>query len=82
MKNVVFWDVRPCGSCKNLAPSHSLVSHHMAPFLALLMFLRSVFRLPVTDNSVPSSPILKFLKEPHGVTPLKTAFYIEEEQVA
>jgi hypothetical protein len=37
MKNGVFWDVTPCGSCKNL---------------------RSVCRLLVTANVVPSSPIL------------------------
>jgi hypothetical protein len=42
MKNGVFWDVTPCGSCKN-RPS---------------VFLRSVRRLLVTASVVPSSPIL------------------------
>jgi hypothetical protein len=40
MKNDVFWDVTPCGSCKTD------------------VFLRSVRRLLVTANVVPSSPIL------------------------
>jgi hypothetical protein len=49
MKNSVFWDVAPCGSCKN---------HQY------LVFLRSVRRLLVTASVVPSSPILvTFMKE-------------------
>jgi hypothetical protein len=40
MKNYVFWDVTPCGSCNNK------------------LFFRSVRRLLVTANVVPSSPIL------------------------
>jgi hypothetical protein len=40
MKNTVFWDVTPCGSCN------------------YFLFLRSVRRLLVTANVVPSSPIL------------------------
>jgi hypothetical protein len=43
MKNSVFWDVTLCGSCKNRG--------HLG-------FLRSVRRLLVTANVVPSSPIL------------------------
>jgi hypothetical protein len=67
LKNTVFWDVTPCGSCEN----------------------RSVRRLLVTANIVPSSPILitlmmealissetSFLQEPHGVTFQKTPFFI------
>jgi hypothetical protein len=38
MKNGVFWDVTPCGSCKKF------------------VFFRSVRRLLVTANVVPSSP--------------------------
>jgi hypothetical protein len=45
MKNCVFWDVTPCGSCKNRR----------------LVFLRSVRRLLVTASVVPSSPILVIL---------------------
>jgi hypothetical protein len=42
MKNGVFWDVTPCGSCKNRR----------------LVFLRNVRRLLVAASVVPSSPIL------------------------
>jgi hypothetical protein len=45
MKNAVFWDVTPCGSCKNLR------------FGGTLVWLRRVRRLQVTAN-VLSSPIL------------------------
>jgi hypothetical protein len=45
MKNVVFCDVTPCGSCKN---------RRFGDFV----FLRSVRRLLVTANAVPSSLIL------------------------
>jgi hypothetical protein len=44
MKNGVFWDVTPCGYCKNRSFGG--------------IFLRSVRRLLVTANVVPSSPIL------------------------
>jgi hypothetical protein len=52
-----------------------------------LIFLRSLCRLLVTANVVPSSPILilmkealrsyetRFLQEPHGVTSKKTQFF-------
>jgi hypothetical protein len=43
MKNVVFWDVTPWGSCNNI------------------IFSRSVLRLLVTVNVVPSSPIIVIL---------------------
>jgi hypothetical protein len=45
MKNAVFWDVTSCGSCKNRRTMY-------------IIFLRSVLRLLVTSNVVPSSPIL------------------------
>jgi hypothetical protein len=41
MKNGVFWDVTPCGSCKNRRS----------------VFLRSMRKLLVTASVVPSSPI-------------------------
>jgi hypothetical protein len=56
--------------------------------VALVVFLRSVLRLLVTANVLPSSPILvtlmmeaivlakrRFLLEPHGVTSQKMAFF-------
>jgi hypothetical protein len=47
MKNDVFWDVTPCGSCKNRRFGGTY-----------LVFLRSVRRLLVIASVVPSSPIL------------------------
>jgi hypothetical protein len=58
-ENAVFWDVTPCGSCKNrrfgttLAASsnrHTLRRNH-------LVFLRSLCRLLFAASVVPSSPI-------------------------
>jgi hypothetical protein len=48
MKNGVFWDVTPCGSCKKKYQ---------------VVFLRSVRQLLVTTSIVPSSPILVILME-------------------
>jgi hypothetical protein len=48
MKSVVFWDVTPCGSCKN---------RRFGGTYQVLVFLRSVRRLLVTANIVPSSSI-------------------------
>jgi hypothetical protein len=48
MKNAVFCDVTPSGSCKN--------SKRVAG--EVLVFLHSVLRLPGTAIVVPSSPIL------------------------
>jgi hypothetical protein len=62
MKNCVFWDVTPCGSCKNQYQ---------------VVFLRSVRRLLVAASVVPNSPILvTLMKEAHGVTSQKTPFFI------
>jgi hypothetical protein len=52
MKNSVFWDFTPCGSCKNRRFGGSQRLHRQ------LVFLRSVRRLLVTANIVPSLPIL------------------------
>jgi hypothetical protein len=54
-----------------------------------ILFFHSMIHFPITANVVPSSPILvtiimeeihtpkrRFLQEPHGVTPQKTAFFI------
>jgi hypothetical protein len=46
MKKGVFWDVTPCGSCKNRVSEEEII------------FLRSVRRLLVAACVVPSSPIL------------------------
>jgi hypothetical protein len=54
MKNGVFWDVTPCGSCKNRLFGGTWRLLH-------LVFLRSLRRLLVTASVVPSSPILVIL---------------------
>jgi hypothetical protein len=54
MKNCVFWDVTPCGSCKN-----DVSEEISASFLSV--FLRSVPQLLVTSSVVPSSPTLVIL---------------------
>jgi high-affinity Fe2+/Pb2+ permease len=48
MKTAVFWDVTPCG----------VVLVLVLVLVLILVFLRSVRRLLVTANVVPSSPIL------------------------
>jgi hypothetical protein len=48
MKNAVFWDVTPCGSCKNRRSSETSV---------LTRATRRI-RFLVTANVVPRSPIL------------------------
>jgi hypothetical protein len=55
MKNGVFWDVTPCASCKNRRFGGTWRLLHQGD---KFMFLRSVRRLLVTANVVPSSPIL------------------------
>jgi hypothetical protein len=80
MKNVVYWDVTPCGSCKDRRFEGTYRFHHQGGKN------RSVLRL-VTVNVGPSSPILaplwwrryippkrRFLHESHDVTSHKTAF--------
>jgi hypothetical protein len=88
MKNCVFWNVTPCGSCKNrhFGGTYSLLHHGDKKWY--LLFLRSVRRLLVTASVVPSSPILvtlmiealsfsetSVLKEPYGLTSQKTPFF-------
>jgi hypothetical protein len=74
MQNGVFWDVTPCGSCKNRRfggtkrPLHqgdknrrlgtTLAVTSNRRTLRRMVFLRSVRRLLVTASVVPSSPIL------------------------
>jgi hypothetical protein len=68
MKNGVFWGVTPCGSCKTNASEELSASiirvtriGELVTTLAVTsnrIFLRSVFRLLVTANVVPSSPII------------------------
>jgi hypothetical protein len=54
MKNVAFWDVTPCGSCKIRRFGKTKRLHHQGDKTRLT---RNNVRLLVTFN-VPSSPIL------------------------
>jgi hypothetical protein len=64
MKNAVFWDVTPCGSCKNQRfgeISASIIRVRRIGELGTLTVTstrRSVRRVLVTANVVASSPIL------------------------
>jgi hypothetical protein len=101
MRNAVFWDVTPCGSFtdRRFGGTYRLhcqggtnqrarnnVSSNKQP---TIVFLRSVRRLLVTANVVPSSPILVTLmneairssetsvsQESLGVSSQKTKFFI------
>jgi hypothetical protein len=64
-KNGVFWDVTPCGSCRNRRFGRTWAS-------IIMVFLRSVRQLLVTAN-VPSSQIL--------VTLMKEALSSSEKSV-
>jgi hypothetical protein len=82
MKNIVFWDMMPCGSHKNRCFGGTYRHHHQGDRN------RSLLLLLVTVNVVPSSPIRvilmmrryvhpkrRFLQEPYGVTSQKTQFF-------
>jgi hypothetical protein len=56
MKNSVFWDVTPRGSCKKRRFGGTYRLHHQGDKNTL--FLRSLLRLLVTANLFPSSSIL------------------------
>jgi hypothetical protein len=66
MKNVVFWDVAPCGSCNNRRFGGTWPLQHQGDnnrrarnnVSSIIVFIRSVRGLLVTGNFVPSSPIL------------------------
>jgi hypothetical protein len=55
MKNGVFWDDTPCGSCKN---GHFGRTSRLLPQGDRKLFLRNMRRLLVTASVVPNSPIL------------------------
>jgi hypothetical protein len=57
MKNIIFWDVTSCRSCKNGHFEGTYCLHHQGD----IKFLRNVLQLLVTVNVIPSSPILVIL---------------------
>jgi hypothetical protein len=52
-KNSIFWDVTPCGSCKNRSFGGTFRLHYQVD-----KKLRGVLQLLVSANVIPSSPIL------------------------
>jgi hypothetical protein len=65
MKNAVFWDVASCESCKNRRFGRTYRLHHHIEknrWYKVFVILRSLRRLLVTVNDVPSSKILVTLK--------------------
>jgi hypothetical protein len=67
MKNGVFWDFTPCGSCKNRLSKERSTSFIRATRSGELG------TLSVTGNR---RTIRRFLQEPHGVTSQKKPFFI------
>jgi hypothetical protein len=61
MKNAVFWDVTPCGSCK------IEVSEKCVAFIIRVERISVLGTLAVTNRS-------RFQQNPHGATSKKTAF--------
>jgi hypothetical protein len=61
LKNGVFWDVTPCGCCKNRRSGETYRINHQGDKNRKTSFLRSILRLLVTANAVPSLPILSTL---------------------
>jgi hypothetical protein len=53
MRNAVFCDVTPCGSCKS-----GLLEEHIPSIIRVTGILRSMFQLLVIANAVPSLLIL------------------------
>jgi hypothetical protein len=68
MKNAIFWDVTPCGSCKT-----DISEERITSIFRENRTIKLGAALTVTSN-VP----LKhwFLQEPHSVTSQKKAFFI------
>jgi hypothetical protein len=60
MKNAVFWDVMPCGSCKNRNSEWTYRPHQGGKNRRARknVFIRIVLRLLVTANVIHSSPVL------------------------
>jgi hypothetical protein len=92
MKNIFFWDVTTCGSCKN--QNFGGVEHGRISELETKSAVTSV-NDDVTSNIATSSLILftlmmgailssksRFLQEPHGVTYQKTAFLNQRQSLA
>jgi hypothetical protein len=67
MKNAVFWDVTPCGSCKNSRFEGTYHPHHQGEKLFTAKFPSSLFLSTLIMETILYSKT-SFLQEPHGVT--------------
>jgi hypothetical protein len=68
MKNAVFLDVTPCGSCKNRRSGESSACKLVPSTPIVVTLMMETLRSSATS----------VLKEPHGVTSQKTAFFNNE----
>jgi hypothetical protein len=58
MKNAVFWDVTPCGSCRNGCFGGTYLLHHQGGRNQRARNVSTNYQLLVTTKVVPSSLIL------------------------
>jgi hypothetical protein len=82
MKNAVFWDVSPCGTCKNrcfggINTSVSRVTRIGEIGTLAVTSNRNMLRKILYERGSSSvTPKRWFLQESHGVTSKKTAFFV------
>jgi hypothetical protein len=80
MKNCVFCDITPCGSCKNRRLGKNIITiisvERISELgtLAVTSIVPGSLVTPMMRRYVP--PKRQFLQESHGVTHQKTAFFM------
>jgi hypothetical protein len=82
MKNDVFWNVTPCGSCKNQRLGGIYSQRTSGASSACVVPSSPIFVTPMKEESGSSET--RFLQEPHGVISQKTPFlcvYIPEDGI-
>jgi hypothetical protein len=74
MKNGVFWDVTPCGSCR------TDVSEELSDYFIRVTRIGEIGTIQAaTSNRRTQSQVplkRRFLQEPHGITFQKTLFFM------
>jgi hypothetical protein len=60
MKNTVFWDVTPCGSCKNPSQRASVVLSSLIPFTLMMEAIR--FLQDPHDVTSQITAVFKFIR--------------------
>jgi hypothetical protein len=83
MKNAVFWNVTPCGSCKNRRFGGTYLLHYhveniSSQLASIASYCQSCFHLVDSlqindEGDVPAKR--RFLQEAHGVTSQKRPFF-------